>query len=286
MADRIYRLNLYTLADFEKQIQHFEAMAQKGWQLEKYGQSLLVYRRAEPCETHYAMTFLSDEPPKGIIASSRQILLDRAIKNGWELLHDDPHVPLQLLRSNRLAPLPVEPDPDLYRKQIAAMLSKRTDFPYGPLAALELSWLGLYDIAVPHSPRVLSLLLLAILWLLFSFADMIWTFLWKRRSKKLGRPMAFYCTPLRTACRFLLFSLSLITIGILCIGPYTSRILCMTALFLLFYGGVCLQEFLIRRYISDRKTEVRLLSALVLIILLLAGMQWIGSLTFPDDLPI
>ena len=154
MADRIYCPNLYTPTDFETQIRTFEAMARKGWQLEKYGPHLLTYRRTEPQETHYTMTFLSDEPPKGVIASSRQILLNRAARIGWELIYDDAKRPLQVLRSNRLSPPPVESDPNLYREQIAAMLNRQTYFPLSPLISLTLLWLVRYSLS-PTSPEII-----------------------------------------------------------------------------------------------------------------------------------
>ena len=285
MADRIYRLNLYTPADFEAQIRTFEAMARKGWQLEKYGPHLLTYRRTEPQETHYAMTFLSDEPPKGVIASSRQILLNRAARIGWELIYDDAKRPLQVLRSNRLSPPPVESDPNLYREQIAAMLNRQTYFPLSPLISLTLLWFVRYSLS-PTSPEIICLLLLAILDLIFLWGDLLWSFLWKRRSKKAGRALPFYCTGMRTTYRLILTIVSFVTLYFLCTGPGAMRAISYIVLTLLFASAVHFSEQFVRRYIPDRKTEVRLLFLLVIIFLFLTGVRMIDRMTFPDDLPL
>lgn len=53
-------LNLYDYRGVEARL---NAMAAKGWRLEKAGPQLWTYRRAEPARVHYAVTYTSRTPP-------------------------------------------------------------------------------------------------------------------------------------------------------------------------------------------------------------------------------
>ena len=125
MADYIYRPNFYTPADHKAQIRSFERMARKGWQLDRYDSLLLRYKKDEPSETHYAMTFLRAQPIKGIETASKHRILDRAQAKGWTLVCDVQTQDLQILRTERLNPIPIEEDAQIARRQTAVFLRKQ-----------------------------------------------------------------------------------------------------------------------------------------------------------------
>ena len=52
--------SLYQLYDYQGVEHHLEAMAAKGWRLERIGPYFWHYRRAEPAQVSYAVTYVSD----------------------------------------------------------------------------------------------------------------------------------------------------------------------------------------------------------------------------------
>ena len=57
MKDLKYRWNTLCLYDYRGVEEHLSAMAAKGWRLEKAGNALWKYRRAEPASLRYAVTY-------------------------------------------------------------------------------------------------------------------------------------------------------------------------------------------------------------------------------------
>nr|WP_325213159.1 DUF2812 domain-containing protein [uncultured Oscillibacter sp.] len=57
MRDTKYRLNNFCLYDYRGVEEHLSAMAARGWRLEKAGLTFWKYRRAEPAQVRYAVTY-------------------------------------------------------------------------------------------------------------------------------------------------------------------------------------------------------------------------------------
>ena len=60
MKNVTYRWNTFQLYDYRGVEEHLSAMAAKGWRLEKAGNQLWTYRRAEPAKVRYAVTYSYD----------------------------------------------------------------------------------------------------------------------------------------------------------------------------------------------------------------------------------
>ena len=57
MKDVKYRWNTLCLYDYRSVEDHLSAMAAQGWRLEKAGNTLWKYRRADPAPVRYAVTY-------------------------------------------------------------------------------------------------------------------------------------------------------------------------------------------------------------------------------------
>ena len=57
MKHTSYRWNTYCLYDYRGVEEHLSAMTAKGWRLERAGNNLWKYRRAQPAEVLYAVTY-------------------------------------------------------------------------------------------------------------------------------------------------------------------------------------------------------------------------------------
>ncbi|MBR5285172.1 MAG: DUF2812 domain-containing protein [Clostridia bacterium] len=261
MSDYIYRPNLYTPADHEAQIRTFEAMARKGWQLESYGRFMLRYRKAEPAETRYTMTFLREKNIKGIEYASKHRIIDRALQNGWALVCDSPLMDLQVFRTDRLNPVPIVEDDRIHRKQTALFLRKqhlrqRLFFMLLPLLTfLFYANDGLSPIRMVALPDFFYPYALAAVLGLYSLCEGFWYILWR-----LFRIPA--CTIPRLLLRLTLLPLWGITLWSICVAG-----LRMTA-FLLLALIVTLLAALSYRLLKRRFYENRALAAPMFILLI------------------
>ena len=57
MKDVKYRWNTLCIYDYRGVEEHLAAMAAKGWRLERAGNSIWKYRRAQPAKVRYAVTY-------------------------------------------------------------------------------------------------------------------------------------------------------------------------------------------------------------------------------------
>ena len=82
---RKYELNPYTPCQFADIRDHLEAMALRGWRLERMEDYFLVYRRGEPKPVRYALVF---HPEMGYLepapTSEGEVYRDYCRQAGWE----------------------------------------------------------------------------------------------------------------------------------------------------------------------------------------------------------
>lgn len=127
MRDRKRCKNQYELYDYQGIEQHLNAMAARGWRLEKAGPRIWTYRRAEPGNAHYAVTYIPDSsqfnpgPTEG-----QQSLEELCAAAGWEKVCD--WYQMQIFVSESEEPVPLENDEAL-RLEVIHRSMKRNFLP-------------------------------------------------------------------------------------------------------------------------------------------------------------
>ncbi|MBQ7800758.1 MAG: DUF2812 domain-containing protein [Oscillospiraceae bacterium] len=105
-------------------IQEFlEKQARKGWVLERLGNFTWKFRRGEPKELHYAVTYF----PKASIfdpgpSAGQEQLREFCAHAGWELVGTTAQ--MQIFRSTEEDPVPIETDPELELENIHKSVKK------------------------------------------------------------------------------------------------------------------------------------------------------------------
>ena len=102
-------LNWYQANDSEAIARRLEKMAAKGWLLESVDSTWRTYRRAEPSNVRYAVTYFPaasvfDGSPTG----GQETYADYCAAAGWEFV--SAYGPIQYFRSTRPDPVPIETD--------------------------------------------------------------------------------------------------------------------------------------------------------------------------------
>ena len=99
--------NLYQLYDYQGVERHLEAMAARGWRLERIGSAFWTYRRAEPAQVTYAVTYVSDASLFNPRPTENQENLDAlCAAAGWEKVCD--WAQMQIFVSEQSDPVPLE----------------------------------------------------------------------------------------------------------------------------------------------------------------------------------
>lgn len=107
--EKKFRLNWYQTNDSEAMAAKLEKMAAKGWLLEKVSNFGWTYRRAEPAQVKYTITYFPDASVFDSAPTERQeTYADFCQAAGWEFVAA--YGPIQFFRSTRPDPIPIETD--------------------------------------------------------------------------------------------------------------------------------------------------------------------------------
>lgn len=113
-------LNLYDYRGVEARL---NAMAAKGWRLEKAGPQIWTYRRAEPARVHYAVTYIQDASQFNPGPTERQLTLEElCAAAGWEKVCD--WYQMQIFVSEEAEPVPLETDEALRLEVVHRSMKK------------------------------------------------------------------------------------------------------------------------------------------------------------------
>ena len=220
------RLTWYLPWDGAYAERHLEKMARKGWQLENAGNPFWTYRKAEPAELHYAMTYFPaasvfDSGPTG----EQMTYADYCAAAGWQMVSN--YGPLQIFVNDRPDPVPIETDEGEKLTAIHGAMKKMLLLPYGALAAvwlvnllLRLGPQSYYSTLSIFSSNQQLLLLLAIALLILVSLGMVGDYLvWYLRSRRtVERGGA--CLPSHTQPR-LIFQVTILAIAMAALlGPW------------------------------------------------------------------
>ncbi len=135
MRDVKRRIETYSFYDRSGIAAHLEAMAAKGWRLERITSSFWYYRRSEPQKLHYAVAYYPggsafDPEPNPELAE----FYDLAAHTGWEYVCGFAEM---MIYVNRQAnPVPLETDPVVELGVIEKSARRRLTRPYWILLAV------------------------------------------------------------------------------------------------------------------------------------------------------
>ena len=205
---------------------HLEKMARKGWRLENAGNPFWIYRRAEPANLLYAITYFPtasvfDSGPTG----DQMTYADYCAAAGWEMV--SAYGPLQIFVNDRPNPVPIETDEGEKLAAIHGAMKKMLLLPDGALAAVWLVSLlmrlnprSYYSILSTFSSNQQLLLLLAIALLLLLSLGMMGDYLvWYLRSRR-AVERGGACLPSHTLPR-MIFQGSILAIAMAALlGPF------------------------------------------------------------------
>lgn len=101
-----YRIESYQLFEYQAVEEHLERMARRGWQLEQVGNFFWKYRREDPRETSYAVTYLPElsafDPE---VTPASRTLDEYCEEAGWEKVCD--WTQMQIYRTDQADPVRV-----------------------------------------------------------------------------------------------------------------------------------------------------------------------------------
>ena len=191
-------LHLYSFYDRTGITAHLEKRAAEGWLLEKMGGYCWTYRRIEPKQLHFAVTYFPkatqfDPRPAEGLATFREFCAEA----GWILACDNAQ--LQIFYNEDPAPIPIETDPEADFRNIHSTMQKSFLKSYWALLALSLfelcfmAW-RLFDDPIDQfsSPLQLNAAMGYLPLLLLTTTELMRYYRWKKRclaALELGEPL-------------------------------------------------------------------------------------------------
>lgn len=179
----------YLIFDYRGVEAHLSQMAARGWRLEKIGPWFWTYRRAEPAQVAYAVTYLpsvsqfSPEP-----SADRENLEELCAAAGWEPVAE--WVQMQIFANERPDPVPLETEESV-RLEIIHRSMKKNFLPWNVVAlALALVMVGLQIktlLTDPYSLLSSTNLFPSFVWellLVLQARNLLWYGRWLRRSRR------------------------------------------------------------------------------------------------------
>ena len=182
-------LNWYQANDGEAIARRLEKMAAKGWLLESVDSAWRTYRRAEPSNVRYAVTYFPaasvfDGRPTG----GQETYAGYCAAAGWEFVAA--YGPIQYFRSTRPDPVPIETDEGEKLRAIHRTMLKTMVLAYGLLLVSNaiVAWNHIQNfryspLSSVSSNMTLGLFLLIAVLLVYLIAILADYFIWYFRSK-------------------------------------------------------------------------------------------------------
>lgn len=267
MRDTKRRFEMVSLFDHTHMEKHLTDMAARGWLVEKIGHAGWVYRRIEPADLTFAVTYFPDASDFDPAPTEEQeTFRDFCAHTGWEFAASSAQ--MQIFYNRRPDPVPIETDPDLQIDNIHRSM-KKTMLIADPVLFLVLlmnlwnSWTRFRDDPVWFLSSSTQLLCTgAFLILLVLMAGELGAyFLWRRRAKRAAEQGLFRPTPntslLQRICLTLAVLLLLGTVVLQTGNSGNQRLLllamgCTALMFAVILGG----KVLMKRLGVSRKTNL------------------------------
>ena len=183
-----FQMNWYQANDTAAIERKLEQMAEKGFLLESLSNWGFRYRRSEPAKVRYCLTYFPEASIfDGRLTEGQQTYADYCAAAGWEFV--SAYGPMQIFRSTREAPTPIETDEGEKLQAIHKSMMKTSVAAYIMLLVVWLMNLGLrlsHYVSYPQFRGSSDLFFLIFLgtfvaYLAFFLGDY---FVWYFRSKK------------------------------------------------------------------------------------------------------
>lgn len=118
-----YRMEDFLLFDYLAVERHLSNMAKKGWMLESAGPQLWKYRKAEPADITYAVTYISDASEFNPHPTDNQMLLEEYCGTaGWQKVCD--WSKMQIFSTAENNPVPIETEESVRLELIEKVMEK------------------------------------------------------------------------------------------------------------------------------------------------------------------
>lgn len=254
----------YQFDDTEAIARHMEKMAGRGWLLEGVDNWLFTYRRAEPEQVKYTVTFFPEASVfDPAITEGQETYVDYCRAAGWELAAA--YGPLQYFRSTRPDPTPIETDEAVKLSAIRRTMRKTAVFSYGLLLALPLLCVPLFLNWFRHDPmdffsstsKLATLTLMAGI-ALFAAGMLLDYLIWVLCSKRAvarGGTCARPHTRFRLGLSAVAMALCAAVLAVLFLDPPLARMRPLLITLLLLYGGIMLLGRWVLRHLKKRGTS-------------------------------
>lgn len=291
-------LPLYSYYDRTGITMHLEQMATKGWLLEKMGAWGWRYRRTEPRQLHFSVTYFPRATPyTPVPADGQEAFWDLCAEAGWVLAAETAQV--QVFYHEDENAVPIETDPEVEFATIHRAMKKGLMGTYVFLFVLSLLQLGfqvwrLLDdpISILSNTANLSAAFGYLPLLLVTASELIRYRLWYRKAKaavEAGLPVP----DLRSAKKLsiLILVLAALELGGMLIGSMqSSRTMLVSMVFLMvFMVGIIVLSNITRTALQRRRVPAwinRTASIGMVLVLYVAMMAGFTALIFKaDDIP-
>lgn len=189
MRNRKREFCSYLIFDYRGVEAHLSKMAAKGWRLEKIGPFFWTYRRAEPAQVTYAVTYLpsvsqfSPEP-----SADRENLEELCAAAGWQPVAG--WVQMQIFANERPDPVPLETD-DAVRLEVIHRSMKKNFLPWNVVVlviALMMVGLQVWTLLTdPYSLLSSVNLFASFVWellVVLQAGNLLWYGRWLRKSRR------------------------------------------------------------------------------------------------------
>lgn len=124
-----YEFNLFTFFDKAGIENHLNKMAEKGWVLDKIGDTIWRYCRADEKTLRYEVTYVPDDVLFKYENTEEELTLREFCSHaGWEFIAS--WMQMRVFCNNRENPIPIETDPVLEVENIHSTLQKNQLVPY------------------------------------------------------------------------------------------------------------------------------------------------------------
>lgn len=252
--DKKRQIIFYQVDDSEAISRHLSKMARKGWLLESVDNWYYIYRRGDPVEIKYAVTFFPEAScfDPGLL-EGQETYAEYCEAAGWELAAS--YGPVQYFRTTNPDPLPIETDETMKLAAIRKTMRKTFVLSYALLLLIPAVGLPLCRMEFQHDPlaflcgsRYLANLLIQSGIVLFSAGMLIDYLIWLLRS---GHAVAQGGCCKKPHTRFRLgLTVFILTVCVASIALFladNSRLSAIFLIYLALYAGLMLLSRLVLR---------------------------------------
>ncbi len=244
MKDMKKKVEFFTFYDKTGIEKHLEQMASEGWLLEKMSAFRWTYRRIEPQNLHFSVSYyatITDFEPE--LTEEQQAFNEFCEHSGWKLATQT--VQMQVFYNENENPVPIETDPVLEVENIHRSVKKTVLVTYFLMlflgfimgASFVSTMLG-DPIALLSSATKLFTGVWFIVALVYSLTELITYFTWRRKAKKMAEQGVFLETRGHRKLGFAIFVFMIVSVVLYLIAlANTGLQFYMTAYLLIFLAG-------------------------------------------------